>query len=230
MEYQEVMLAEEVRRHNKAYWVLNDPIIADDDYDRLVEALREFNPDHPVLHEVKGSWPDTGRPKVQHPNAMLSLNKVYSGPEVVKWAEGVARSDFELFTMGVKLDGCAGILYPDGVLATRGEDGTEGENVSDKMPHIDFILDRGADNDVRGEVVVTKKFFEGHRDNLVRSGGQRYKNTRSACVALLMQEGWSPKLKGLKALTFVDYDTVSVDVSLADLRERDWEFTMKTAQ
>ncbi len=77
-------LAKEIEKSNKAYFVDNQSLIADEDYDLLVEELKSINPNNSVLTEV-GHTPSYGK-KIKHPFLMGSLSKVYSFAELGQWA------------------------------------------------------------------------------------------------------------------------------------------------
>ena len=96
-------LEAEIRHHNHLYWDLAAPEIADYDYDRLVERLRQLRPDSPVLDEMGPA--DVGQlgEEVVHERPMLSLDKCYTGEDLEAWA---AKFDGEVMVTP-KLDGIA---------------------------------------------------------------------------------------------------------------------------
>ena len=87
---------------NDYYWNKPDqgPLVDDFTYDRMVEELKRLDPDNPLVAKVADS--DQQGIKVKHVKPILSLDKVYSWEDLVKWCEGVARSKDELFCFSPK--------------------------------------------------------------------------------------------------------------------------------
>ena len=124
--------------HARRYYVLDDPEIGDDEYDRLLDELRGLEATHPDLASADsptrrvGGEPVGRLEKVEHLEPMLSLGTVRSEAELRAWVErmrnhlareGIADPDFS-FVVEPKIDGLAiSLVYRDGVLqrgATRG--------------------------------------------------------------------------------------------------------------
>ncbi|MBW1867082.1 MAG: DNA ligase, partial [Deltaproteobacteria bacterium] len=117
---------------NAAYRSGN-PLISDQEYDRLVEELRKLDPQHPFLHAVE---PETFgvRVQVRHPVPMLSTEKAYTQNDLIRFVTRVRKAAAELgiaellFRVTPKLDGLAG--RDDGkVFASRGN-GESGFEIS----------------------------------------------------------------------------------------------------
>jgi len=139
-------LAGLIRRTNREYWDAHAPTIPDPLYDRLVEALRRLDSDHPALAELGESVPEgpaieadatreippaqrLGAP-VRHTRSMLSLDKCYSGEELEAWAQ---KFEGGILVMP-KMDGVAcSLRYTEAgelfLAATRGS-GSEGEDIT----------------------------------------------------------------------------------------------------
>jgi DNA ligase (NAD+) len=87
----------EINYHNYRYYVLNDPVVSDVEYDRLMDALRELEAEYPELvtsdspTQRVGSEPAEGFVKVEHPAPILSLDKATSGVEIRAWWERVSK-------------------------------------------------------------------------------------------------------------------------------------------
>ena len=202
--------------------------ITDPEFNQLKEELKVLAPDDPRLSLVAGASVGKSsyhRETVSHAhNPCYSLDKVYSFEDVLMFASRVARSENELFDLELKLDGLTGSLT-NGVLATSGEGGIEGFDISDKLSIIDIEYAPGTENitqDLRGEIILKKSVFEKHRDLFVRSSnGKPYKVPRSAAVAQVMPEAHITSLG--KFLTFVVFGRHQSTFSLAELRELDWE-------
>lgn len=130
-----------VEHHNRQYWVMNDAVISDPDFDKLLEALREKAPNSPVLDAIgaAGAGAEFGSvdgEKVAHDPPMLSLGKCYEEEELLKWFE-----KFEgAAVVTPKVDGVAVCIRYDengrlSVGSTRGN-GTMGELITDNVKYI----------------------------------------------------------------------------------------------
>lgn len=203
-------LVSEIIKHDKLYWEKSDPIISDIDYDKLVNELKMRDPSNELI--VKVHTPLSNGKKIHHKIPMLSLDKVYSFQDLVKWCRKVARSKSELFRNEVKYDGVSGDLR-NGVLATRG-DGIVGEDVSDKLPLIKVFSTIGSKN-VRGEILFTKSSFEKNKNLVVRKGGEVYKNERNAVGGILNRDDVDYNVG--KVLTLVDFRYMGVLLNLDDI-------------
>ena len=200
----------EITKHDKLYWEKSDPIISDIEYDKLVNELKELDPSNELL--VKVHTPVTNEKKIRHKISMLSLDKVYSFKDLVKWCRKVARSKNEMFKSEVKYDGVSGDLR-DGVLATRG-DGIVGEDVSDKLPLIKVFSTTGS-KDVRGEILFKKSSFRENINKVVRKGGESYKNERNAVGGILNRDDIDYSVGEI--LTLVDFRHLGVKLNLNDI-------------
>ena len=83
-------LENNIRHANIAYWNDNAPIMSDTEYDKLVEQLKNLDPNNKLLEHIGGT-----KGKYRHRVPMLSLNKAYSKEDILKWINGVARSKDE---------------------------------------------------------------------------------------------------------------------------------------
>src|SRR5690606_375653 len=129
-----------VQFHNKAYWVDNNAVISDEDFDRLVEALRTKAPQSPVLDAIGPEGAAEGfefeGEKVAHDPPMLSLDKCYDEATLLKW---FGKFDGEV-VVSPKVDGVAVCIRYDqnGELvigSTRGN-GTVGELITENVKRI----------------------------------------------------------------------------------------------
>ena len=203
-------LVSEITKHDKLYWEKSNPIISDIEYDKLVNELKMRDPSNELI--VKVHTPVSNGKKIRHKIPMLSLDKVYSFEDLVKWCKKVARSKSELFRNELKYDGVSGDLR-NGVLATRG-DGIVGEDVSDKLPLIKVLSTTGS-KDVRGEILFTKSSFEKNKKLVVRKGGEIYKNERNAVGGILNRDDIDYNVG--KVLTLVDFRHMGVILNLDDI-------------
>jgi len=214
-------LREEIKKHDNLYWKEQNPIISDPDYDRLVRRLQELEPDDSLVSEFKEEEV-TSSGKIEHENPMLSLDKVYTSEEVLKWCRKVARTVNECFLLQIKYDGCSAELDND-ILSTRG-DGHIGEDISDKIPHIriltgpDFIPAIGFEGKIRGELVLQKSVFLQYKDILKRKSGEPYKNSRNACAGILNTDDFVSPVKE-PFLTFVPFDNYTMYKTLKQMED-----------
>ncbi len=145
-------LREQIRYHNYRYYVLDEPVISDAEYDALMRELRALEAAHPELVTPDSPTQRVGAPpgeqfaKVQHVVPMLSLANASDEAEVRAWYERVVRllgNDARVaFVVEPKIDGLAvTLIYRDGILvrgATRG-DGETGEDVTANLRTIPGI-------------------------------------------------------------------------------------------
>ena len=226
-------LREMITRHAQAYFVRDDPVIPDADYDALVRELRELERLHPDLaseeSERVGAPASTVFAPVRHAQAMLSLDNVFDVEELRAWSERVRRGlesagvealEDVAFAVEPKIDGLAlSITYHDGRLvraATRG-DGRVGEDVTDNVrtianvpPRLDAT--RGA-LEVRGEVFLAKADFEQLNAAQRALGAKVFANARNAAAGSLRQK--DPAVSAARPLSFLAYQLVEVDGPLA---------------
>ena len=203
-------LREEIRYHDYRYYVLNDPVITDEEYDRLFRRLQELEemfpelvtPDSPT--QRVGGAPLPEFKKVRHRVPMLSIQDAFNDDEVTEFDRRVKRQlgiptdqDIE-YTIEPKMDGlAASLIYENGVFtlgATRG-DGFEGEDVTANLKTIKTIPLKLIDKelpppeylDVRGEVFMTKEEFEKLNQKQAEKGGKLFANPRNAAAGSLRQ-------------------------------------------
>ena len=139
-------LREQINFHNYRYHVLDDPVISDAEYDRLLNELKRIEaeqpewltPDSPT--QRVGGQVSERFAKVPHPAPILSLANAFSGDDVRDWYTRISKLIPEgrqvQFTVEPKIDGLSVVLhYRDGVFvqgATRG-DGTIGEDITPNL-------------------------------------------------------------------------------------------------
>jgi DNA ligase (NAD+) len=90
-------LRQEINYHNYRYYVLDEPVVSDAEYDALMDELRALEAEHPELvtpdsptQRVSGQ-PAEGFTKVEHPAPILSLDKASDGEEIRAWWERVSK-------------------------------------------------------------------------------------------------------------------------------------------
>ncbi|MHB8532426.1 MAG: NAD-dependent DNA ligase LigA [Solirubrobacteraceae bacterium] len=201
-------LREQLEYHAHRYYVLDDPEIGDDAYDRLLDELRAVEAEHPALAtpdsptQRVGGEPVGRLEKVEHLEPMLSLGNVRSEQELRVWVERMrnhlAREGFETprfgFVVEPKIDGLAiSLLYRDGVLergATRGN-GEIGEDVTHNLRTIGAIPLRIEDApplvEVRGEVYMSLKDFTALNERRAEAGESTFMNPRNSAAGTIRQ-------------------------------------------
>ena len=137
-------LRREINYHSHRYYVLDDPVISDAEYDALMDELRQLEAEHPELVTPDSPTqrvepqPVEAFVKVEHPAPILSLDKATSGEEIRAWWERVSKflppdAPPPAWVVEPKLDGLTVVLHYEGGLfvlgATRGN-GTVGEDVT----------------------------------------------------------------------------------------------------
>jgi len=191
-----------IEEHNHQYYVLNDPRISDEDYDRLFKELLDLEEDFPQLKSPISPTQRVGAkvqgdlPTIKHRLPMLSLDNTYSLEELKQWYERVVKGLDGIkpyLTAELKIDGlsCA-LTYSKGQLAlaaTRG-DGETGEDVTHNAKTIrDIPLKlKGRFPDfleVRGEVYMDKKDFAALNEQRKHNGETLFANPRNAAAGSL---------------------------------------------
>ena len=237
-------LIAEIQYHNYLYYVLNDPVISDREYDLLLRELREIEAAHPEWIQPDsptqrvGAAPLEGFPRVEHPRPILSLASALDAAEVRAWFERIARLLPEgrppedlAFTVEPKFDGLTVVLdYEDGLLirgATRG-DGEVGEEITANLrtiPSIPLRIPAVPDGPppptrlvVRGEAYFPLDRFNELNRRLEEAGERPFANPRNAAAGSLRQ--LDPRITAERPLDVFCYAVVdAVGVSF----ETQWE-------
>src|SRR5919202_504032 len=169
-------LREEIDNHSYRYYVLDDPEVADAEYDALVSELMQLEQEYPDLVTPDSPTQRVGAPPsdqfapVEHRAPMMSLDNCFSLEELQAWGRRVERAigTARGFVVELKMDGTAvNLIYEDGSLvkgATRG-DGRVGEEITGNLrtiPAVPLKLRAGALAviEVRGEVYMRTDDFE----------------------------------------------------------------------
>ena len=198
-------LRSQITQHDFRYYVLDDPLVSDAEYDRLMQELRALEATHPELvtsdsptQRVAGT-PSAAFGEVVHQVPMLSLDNAFSEEDLRAFDrrihERLERSGELDYVAEPKLDGLAvSVIYRDGLLeraATRG-DGVTGEDVTTNVRTIRAVPQRLRGGPVRlfearGEVFMTVAGFE-RMNQLARERGEKvFVNPRNAAAGSLRQ-------------------------------------------
>ncbi|EXU74791.1 NAD-dependent DNA ligase LigA [Erwinia mallotivora] len=219
-----IALQTTLRHYEYQYHVLDEPVVPDAEYDRLMNELRELEAANPQLitpdspTQRVGAEPLTAFEQVRHEVPMLSLDNAFDEESYLAFNKRVQdrlkSTDDIIFCCELKLDGLAvSLLYENGVLiraATRG-DGTTGENITANVRTIAAIpLRLRGENiperiEVRGEVFMPQAGFEKLNEEARRTGSKVFANPRNAAAGSLRQ--LDPRITARRPLTFLCYGT-----------------------
>ena len=198
-------LRREIERHNRLYYALDRPEIADAEYDRLFRELVELEEQHKELAtpdsptQRVGAKPLAEFAEVKHRTPMLSLSNAFDEEEVRAFDRRVCQAlqqDAVDYAAEPKFDGLAiSLTYRDGMFiqgATRG-DGYTGEDVTPNLRTVRSLplhLPKQAhaqDLEVRGEVVMYQRDFELLNERQRKAGAKEFANPRNAAAGSLRQ-------------------------------------------
>ncbi len=212
-----------LRKYEHHYHVLDEPLVPDAEYDRVMNQLKNLEWQYPELitpdspTQRVGAKPLEGFAQVTHQIPMLSLDNAFSDEDL----DGFLRRIEDRLTLNIeqldfccepKLDGLAvSILYVDGVLtqaATRG-DGFTGEDITANIRTIRNIPLKlntptpPARLEVRGEVFMPQKGFEALNERALEKGEKTFANPRNAAAGSLRQ--LDPRITYQRPLEFNAY-------------------------
>lgn len=228
------VLRDVLQFHEYRYYVLNDPLISDFEYDQLfkqLEALEAENPDLVVAHSptqrvAKGLTKDF--PTVAHLVPMLSLDNSYDSADLLDF-DRKARAQTGLaeieYCIEPKFDGASiSIIYENDQLvrgATRG-DGVQGDDITPNIKQIRTIPLSARFSDyglhmveIRGEVLLNKSNFEKLNEQYTAQGAAPLANPRNAAAgSLRIKDPLEVKRRKLEAFVYhVSYYTTMADVA-----------------
>jgi len=198
-------LREKIQYHDYRYYVLDKPVISDQEYDALMQELKTWEQKYPSLitpdsptQRVGGAPSEKFRP-VRHVAPLLSLDTALDESEVQRFDERIRRelqSNDITYMCEPKLDGLSvELVYEDGFLirgSTRG-DGVTGEEVTENIKTIKAVplrLQKKKERyphrvAVRGEVIMTLDTFKEINKKLVATGSEPLANPRNAAAGSL---------------------------------------------
>ena len=201
-------LAEEIRRHDRAYYVEAQPAVSDRDYDKLYRELLDLEAAHPELRtddspsQRVGGAPIDGFETVRHALPMMSLDNTYSQEEVREFVGRVQKllpGESLEWLVEPKADGVAiSLRFEDGLftLGTTRGDGIAGDDVTANLRTIRTIplrlnalgqADAPGVFEVRGEVIMTRSGFAQLNRDRADAGEPLFANPRNATAGSLKQ-------------------------------------------
>ncbi|WP_424862056.1 NAD-dependent DNA ligase LigA [Streptomyces sp. MMS24-I29] len=213
------LLAEQIEEHRFRYYVNDQPVVSDAEFDRLMRELEGLEeeyaqlrtPDSPT-QKVAGPY-RTEFTSVEHRERMLSLDNAFDEEELTAWGERIAKdvgTTGHHFLCELKVDGLAvNLTYERGRLtraATRG-DGRTGEDITPNIRTIAEIPHRLKGDripdlvEIRGEVFFPMHAFEELNARLVAAEDKPFANPRNAAAGSLRQK--DPKVTATRPLHMV---------------------------
>ncbi|WP_041081988.1 NAD-dependent DNA ligase LigA [Thermotoga profunda] len=195
-------LREQIEYHNYRYYVLADPVISDEEYDRLMKELIDLEKTYPELvtpdsptQRIGDKVLDEFR-TVQHSEPMLSLDNTYDETQIREFDDRVKRA-LELqvveYVAELKIDGVSVALrYEKGkfVLGLTRGDGTRGEDITENLKRVHSIplrLREPIDIEVRGEIYMPVQEFERLNNERLDLGEPLFANPRNATAGTIRQ-------------------------------------------
>lgn len=197
-------LRDVLRFHEHRYYVENDPLISDYEYDMLYKKLEHFEKSNPSLISKDSPTQRVGKglikdfPKTQHLVPMLSLENSYNDEDLIDWdRKAKEMSGLELIEYSVepKFDGASiSLIYENNLLmrgVTRG-DGETGDDITPNVRQIKSIPLSAAFSkhniqqiEIRGEILMNKNNFKNYNDGLMEEGLPPLANPRNAAAGSL---------------------------------------------
>lgn len=195
-------LCKQAEQHNFNYYVLDNPTVEDDEYDRLMRRIKEIEAENPEIVSESSPTQHVGGyaintfEKVTHEVQMGSLQDVFSKGELYEFDERVKKAVGKaVYCVEPKIDGLSVSLeYTDGIFtrgSTRG-DGFVGEDITKNLKTIKSIPlelnEKLPFIEVRGEVYMPKADFERLVKTQLENDEQPAKNPRNAAAGSLRQK------------------------------------------
>ena len=219
-----------IQEHDHAYYLLDDPLISDHEYDSLFQELKKIESENPHLitpdspTQRVGGKPLDEFKQITHKKPMLSLGNAFGNDELNAFYKRVTETldttDIE-FSAELKFDGLAiSLFYEEGFLkyaATRG-DGLVGEDVTHNIKTMKVIpLRLSSDNppkilELRGEVLMNKGDFLELNEQQKKQNLKVFANPRNAAAGSLRQ--LDPTVTAKRKLQFFAYGLGEVDKSI----------------
>ena len=211
-------LREQIREHEYRYYVLDQPVVSDYEFDQLLRELQRLEQENPSLITADsptqrvGGEPAKEFPTHQFSRPMLSLENAYSEEELHDWGRRVvqlAETDAVDYVVELKIDGLSvALIYENGLLTkgvTRG-DGRTGEVVTGNVRTIRSIplrLSEDVSVEIRGEIFLGLKAFRQLNDEREQAGEPRFANPRNSAAGSLRQ--LDPSMAAKRPLAFYGY-------------------------
>ena len=197
-------LREKLNHYNYAYYVENNPVVSDFEFDQMLRQLQDLELQHPEFADPNSPTARVGSDltnsfeSVDHAFPMLSLSNTYSFDELHEWVEKITKEVGEVeFACELKFDGTAiSLTYENGRLVrgvTRG-DGSRGDNVTENVRTIRTIPltlsseDYPAYFEIRGEIFMPYSSFDRLNAEREKNDEPPFANPRNAAAGTLKQQ------------------------------------------
>lgn len=213
-------LRTELNQHNYNYYVLDNPIISDFEFDKKLKELERLEKENPQYFDLDSPTQRVGGQitknfeTVPHRYRMYSLDNSYSKEDLLDWEQRIQRNlggvEIE-YTCELKYDGASiSITYENGLLKqaiTRG-DGFQGDDVTNNVRTIKSVPirlkgDYPQNFEIRGEIILPFAGFEKMNHNLIEIGETPYSNPRNtASGSLKLQDSAEVAKRPLECLLY----------------------------
>jgi DNA ligase (NAD+) len=230
-------LREVLRFHEYRYAIMNEPLIADFEYDTLYKELERIEAEHPELVSPDSPTQRVASgltkefPTVQHLVPMLSLENSYNAEDLLDWdrkARELTGLDELEYCVEPKFDGASiSLVYENDMLArgvTRG-DGIAGDEITTNIRQIRSVPLSAAFSrygiqqiEIRGEVLMNKVNFKKYNEQLAEQGSAPLANPRNAAAgSLRIKDSKEVSRRNLEAFLYhVSYFTTISGWQLVD--------------
>ena len=227
-----------LKKYSYHYYVLDDPITTDEEYDILYHAVVAYEQEHPneILSDSPtqrvGDQPQDKFDKAPHLSRMWSLEDLFNREELETWVNRITKSYGDVqFYCEPKFDGASlNLIYDNGILTqaiTRG-DGSIGEDVTQNAKTIQSIpltIDYQERIEIRGEVVIFKEDFEKINEERLKSGENLFANPRNAAAGSLRQ--LDTRITASRRLVFMPYGIGVNSLEIKNLSQRmEWVYAL----
>ncbi len=193
-----------IRFHEHRYYVMNDPLLSDFEYDQLYKGLQQLEAAHPELitpdspSQRVGADISKGFSAAVHLVPMLSLDNSYNAEDLREWdrknKEALKKEAIQ-YSIEPKFDGASiSLIYENDLLvraATRG-DGVAGDDITNNIRQIrsvplsaPFSKEGIQQIEIRGEVLMNKKSFTAFNEQLVAQNLPPLANPRNAAAGTI---------------------------------------------
>ncbi|MEL0317521.1 MAG: NAD-dependent DNA ligase LigA [Flavobacteriaceae bacterium] len=196
-------LRKTLHEHNHRYYLLDDPVISDQEFDQLLRELQDLEEAHPEFYDPNSPTQRVGGgvtksfETVAHRFPMYSLSNTYSKEELEQWEERIRKiigpqEEIE-YACELKFDGVSvSLTYENGALIqalTRG-DGTQGDNITTNIKTINTVPlklygDYPPFFEIRGEVILPWEGFHKMNEERAQKGEPLYMNPRNTASGSL---------------------------------------------
>lgn len=229
---------EQLKKYSYHYYVIDDPITTDEEYDILYHKVVSYEHEHPseIISDSPtqrvGDVPQEKFDKAQHLSRMWSLEDLFNLDELETWVNRITKVYGDVrFYCEPKFDGASlNLIYDNGVLVqaiTRG-DGALGEDVTQNAKTIQSIplsIEYKERIEIRGEVVIFKEDFEKINEERLRNGESLFANPRNAAAGSLRQ--LDTRITASRRLVFMPYGIGANTLEIKNLSDRmEWVYAL----